>query len=180
MLLHKGETLFRQGDTGPLYELRSGMLKIVRLHPDGSQVLVNLIVPGEIIPHHSLISPNPYFGTAVALVASEVDALPAAEWYGKLERDPERYRAIALQLQDKLRFMQQRFDQLTEVTPAAKLRKLQAWFETHVGPSPLTDVLTQDEIGQFLGLRRETINRLLRHQAEAASSKLPAGPKNSK
>lgn len=76
MILHKGETLFRQGETGPLYGLRSGILKIVRLHPVGSQVLVNLIVPGEIIPHHSLISPNAYFRTAVALAASEVETLP--------------------------------------------------------------------------------------------------------
>lgn len=55
MILHKGETLFRQGVSGPLYRLRKGMLKIVRLHEDGTPTLVNLIVPGETIPHHSLI-----------------------------------------------------------------------------------------------------------------------------
>ncbi|MBJ8191971.1 cyclic nucleotide-binding domain-containing protein, partial [Bacillus cereus] len=64
MILNKGETLFRQGESGPLYHLKSGLLKIVRVHEDGSQILVNVIVPDEIIPHHSLISPNPYYGTA--------------------------------------------------------------------------------------------------------------------
>lgn len=165
MILHKGETLFLQGETGPLYHLRSGLLKIVRVHQDGSQILVNLIIPKEIIPHHSLISPNPYYGTAIALITCEVDVLPAATWYEELEDNPERYRAIALLLQDKLRMMQQRIDQVTEVTPAEKLRKLQAWFQAFISPATLTDVLTQDEIGQFLGLRRETINRLLRSQA---------------
>lgn len=29
MILHKGEILFRQGDTGPLYHLHKGLLKIV-------------------------------------------------------------------------------------------------------------------------------------------------------
>jgi len=169
MLLHKGETLFRQGESGPLYRLRSGLLKIVRVHQDGSQILVNLIVPGEIIPHHSLISPNPYFGTAVALVTCEVDLLPGPEWYGELQQDPDRYRSIALQLQDKLRMMQQRIDQLTEIAPAKRLHKLQAWFHAYIAPETLTDVLTQDEIGQFLGLRRETINRLLRSQSKADS-----------
>ncbi|CAI6058413.1 Crp/Fnr family transcriptional regulator [Cohnella sp. JJ-181] len=165
MILHRGETLFRQGESGPLYHLKSGLLKIVRLHPDGSLYLVNIIVPGETIPHHSLISPKPYFGTAVALATSEIGVLPAAEWYQALERDPARYRDIALQLQDKLSLMQQRFDQLTETAPGEKLRKLEAWFQTYIGPAPLTDVLTQEEIGQFLGLRRETINRLLRKQS---------------
>ncbi len=162
MILHKGETLFRQGESGPLYHLRGGLLKIVRVHQDGSQILVNLITPGEIIPHHSLISPNPYFGTAVALVTCEVDILPGQEWYQELEQNPERYRSIALLLQDRLRMLQQRIDQLTEIAPAKKLEKLQAWFQAYVSPDSLTDVLTQEEIGQFLGLRRETVNRLLR------------------
>jgi CRP-like cAMP-binding protein len=166
MILHKGETLFRQGESGPLYHLRNGLLKIVRGHQDGSQILVNIIVPDEIIPHHSLISPNPYYGTAVALVTCEIDILSEVEWYQELERNPDRYRSIALQLQDKLRMMLKRVDQLTEVSPAEKLRRLQAWFHTYITPDTLMDVLTQDEMGQFIGLRRETINRLLRSQSE--------------
>ncbi|REE91360.1 CRP-like cAMP-binding protein [Paenibacillus taihuensis] len=167
MILHKGEMLFRQGETGPLYHLKSGMLKIVRVHEDGSQFIVNIIVPGETIPHHSLISPNPYNGSAVALVTCEVDVLPEAAWYQALEQDAERCHQIALQLQNKLRMMQQRIDQLTEVTPAEKLRKLAAWFQQFIAPATLTEVLTQDEIGQLIGLRRETINRLLRGQKKA-------------
>jgi CRP/FNR family cyclic AMP-dependent transcriptional regulator len=162
MNLHKGETLFRQGESGPLFHLRSGLLKIIRVHQDGSQILVNIIVPDEVIPHHSLISPNPYYGTAMALVSCEIDVLSEVDWYQELERNPDRYRSIALQLQDKLRMMQQRMDQITEVSPAQKLRKLQAWFHSYITPATLTDVLTQDEIGQLIGLRRETINRLLR------------------
>jgi len=170
MLLHKGETLFRQGESGPLYRLESGLLKIIRVHEDGVQFVVNLIVPGETIPHHSLISPNPYFGTAVALTECEVELLPAEQWYQQLERCPELYRDVALLLQNKLRMMQRRIDQLTEVTPAEKLRKLQDWFQAYISPASLTEVLTQDEIGQLLGLRRETINRLLRASRKPAAA----------
>ncbi|QMV41955.1 Crp/Fnr family transcriptional regulator [Cohnella cholangitidis] len=176
MLLHKGEVLFRQGESGSLYHLKSGLLKIVRIHEDGTPVMVNVIVPNEIIPHHSLISPNPNYGTAIALVTCEVDVLPAKEWYQDLERNPDKCRDIALLLQDKLRMMQKRIDQLTEVAPADKLRKLQAWFQSFFKDIDLTELLTQDEIAQFIGVRRETVNRLLRSQT---SSKLPAGPKNS-
>ena len=168
MKLHKGEILFRQGESGPLYRLRSGLLKIVRLHADGSQILVNIIVPDEIIPHHSLISPNPYYGSAIALATCDIDVLPQAEWYRSLERDLERCRSVALQLQDKLRMMQQRIDQLTATTPAEKLRMFQMWFQDYISPFTLTDVLTQDEIGQFIGLRRETVNRLLRAQTSVS------------
>ncbi|MDD9270986.1 Crp/Fnr family transcriptional regulator [Paenibacillus sp. GCM10023248] len=165
MKLHKGETLFRQGETGGLFRLKSGLLKIVRVHEDGHATLVNIIVPDETIPHHSLISPKPYHGTAVALVSCEVETIPAEAWYRDLEMNPEKFRVIAQQLQDKLRMMQQRIDQLAEVTPAGKLKKLENWVRTYLGDTVLTDILTQEEIGQLVGLRRETVNRLLREQS---------------
>lgn len=166
MFLHKGETLFRQGETGDLYYIKSGMLKIVRIHEDGSPFLVNIIVAAETIPHHSLLSPMPYHGTAVALVTCEIDRISPEQWYDDLNRNPMKSKEIALLLQSKLRMMQQRIDQLTQVTPAEKLAKLQQWFQTYIGPQAITDILTQDEIGQLIGLRRETINRLLREQAK--------------
>lgn len=166
MILHKGETLFRQGESGPLYHLKSGLLKIVRVHEDGTQILVNIIVPDEIIPHHSLISPNPYFGTAVALTTCEVEILPEEDWYRELDQSPDRYKSIALQLQDKLQMIQRRMDHLTETSPTMKLQKLQAWFRSYNPTANLTELLTQEEIGQFIGLRRETINRLLRNQPQ--------------
>ncbi|MUT68730.1 Crp/Fnr family transcriptional regulator [Paenibacillus sp. NEAU-GSW1] len=173
MIVHKGETVFRQGESGPLFRLNSGLLKIVRVHADGRPLLVNIITPGETIPHHSLLTPAPYYGTAIALITSEIEVLPAAEWYAGLASSPDQYRVIALQLQDKLRMMQQRIDQLTELLPEQKLNKTLRWFETYIGTAELSDVLTQDEIGQFIGIRRETVNRLLRAQRAAA------GPKNS-
>ncbi|WP_138493674.1 Crp/Fnr family transcriptional regulator [Paenibacillus pinistramenti] len=171
MILQKGETLFRQGESGFLYHLKSGMLKIVRVHEDGSEILVNVIVPGETIPHHSLISPNPFYGSAIALVTCEVERIPGPEWYRELEQNPELYRTIALQLQDKLRMMQQRIDQLTEVSPAERLKQLQNWFHTYTQAASLTDILTQSEIGQWIGLRRETVNRLLRNQIHGGSGR---------
>lgn len=168
MILHKGETLFRQGELGPLYHLKSGMLKINRLHADGAITLVNIIVPGEIIPHHSLISPSRYYGTAVALVTCEIDVIDAASWYQELATNHAKCRDVALLLQSKLRMMQQRIDQLSEVSPAERLNKLQHWLQSFVPVSSLSELLTQDEIGQLIGLRRETVNRLLRAQTKRA------------
>ena len=81
MFIAKGETLFRQGEEGPLYKLDKGLLKIVRVHEDGSQLLLNLIVPGEMIPHHSLTSHKEYNGSAIALLPSEVTRVDPEQWY---------------------------------------------------------------------------------------------------
>lgn len=112
------EVLFRQGDGGQnLYRVKSGLFKVTRLHENGNMVLFNLLYPGETVPHHSLISPKEAHGTAVAMMKSEVELIPAAEWYRELREDPEKVMEIALLLQEKVRFMQTRLDHLTVGTP---------------------------------------------------------------
>ncbi|MNO07782.1 hypothetical protein D3C81_2301180 [compost metagenome] len=71
---------------------------------------------------------------------------------------------IALLLQEKVRFMQTRLDHLTVGTPGERLELLTRWFNEYTHGAPLTDLLTQEEIGQLIGVRRETVNRLLRNQ----------------
>ncbi|MFD0714831.1 Crp/Fnr family transcriptional regulator [Paenibacillus sp. GCM10027626] len=171
MRLHKGEVLFRQGESGPLFRVEQGLLKVVRIHEDGSQFIFNIITPGEVIPHHSLITPKEYHGTAIALTTCEVSIIPASEWYAELEQTADNYRRAASLLQSKLRMMQQRIDQLTAIEPRERLQRLEQWFRSYITDIPFTELLTQEEIGQFLGLRRETVNRLLRARAAKDDAK---------
>lgn len=82
-------------------------------------VLFNLLYPGETVPHHSLISPKEAHGTAVAMMRSEVEVIPAAEWYRELREEPDKVMEIALLLQEKVRFMQTRIDHLTVGSPGS-------------------------------------------------------------
>ncbi|MFD1773051.1 Crp/Fnr family transcriptional regulator [Paenibacillus rhizophilus] len=163
MILHKGEILFRQGDScHTLYQVKSGLFKVTRLHENGNSVLFNILYPGETVPHHSLISPKDAHGTATALMRSEVESIPASEWYRQLREEPGKAMEIALLLQEKVRFMQTRLDHLTVGTPAERLELLSGWLDDYSHGVPLTELLTQEEIGQLIGVRRETVNRLLR------------------
>ena len=92
----------------------------------------------------------------------------SSEWYDKLQANPESYANIAMQLQSKLRMMQQRIDQLTTVSPKERLHRLQEWFTLYLGDIPIYEILTQSEIGQLIGVRRETVNRLLRKTAKTS------------
>ncbi|MFC4766554.1 Crp/Fnr family transcriptional regulator [Effusibacillus consociatus] len=162
MTLHKGEVLFRQGEVGPLYRLRSGLLKVIRLQEDGTPFLFNLLLPGEIFPHHSLITPKEYHGTAVAVIDCKVEVIEAEEWYRQLQQNPEQYREVALLLQSKLRTMQERIDQITTVSAHKRLQLLRQWLTKYVHETQIEEMLTQEEIGQLIGIRRETVNRLMR------------------
>ncbi|MFC4076191.1 Crp/Fnr family transcriptional regulator [Salinithrix halophila] len=169
MILHRGEILFRQGEEGYLFHLKSGLFKVSRLQPDGTSFLFNLLVPGETFPHHSLLTPQPYYATAVALTTSEVERIPAEDWYRKLEACPEKYREVALSLQYTLRTVQQRIGFLTAPS-SNRLRLLREWLHHHFSSKPVEDLLTQEELGQLLGLTRETVNRLVREERRASSS----------
>lgn len=163
MILHKGEILFRQGDKCDyLYRIKRGFFKVTRLHENGNIMLFNILYAGETVPHHSLITPKECHGTAIALMTSEVDIIPAGQWYQEIQSDPRKALDIALLLQEKLRFMQQRIDHLTVGTPAERLKLLQQWLAGYGAGDQLTEMLTQEEIGQLIGVRRETINRLVR------------------
>jgi hypothetical protein len=50
--LQKGEVLFRQGENGPLFHVKSGMLKVLCVHEDGNPVFGQYHCSGETIPHH--------------------------------------------------------------------------------------------------------------------------------
>ncbi|SMF87742.1 cAMP-binding domain of CRP or a regulatory subunit of cAMP-dependent protein kinases [Paenibacillus uliginis N3/975] len=165
MILHKGEVLFHQGDSGEfLYHIKSGLFKVTRLHENGNIVLFNILYPGETVPHHSLISPKETHGTATAVIRSEIEIISAKEWYRELKENPDRPLEVARLLQEKVRFMQQRLDHLTVGTPAERLELLIKWLDDYSQGLHLTELLTQEEIGQLIGVRRETVNRLLRGQ----------------
>lgn len=56
----------RRGRSFILYKNR--LIKSSSARRRRNTILFNIIVPGETIPHHSLISPKEYHGTAIALI----------------------------------------------------------------------------------------------------------------
>ncbi|SFJ10676.1 Crp/Fnr family transcriptional regulator [Thermoflavimicrobium dichotomicum] len=161
MILHKGEVLFIQGETGGLYKLKSGLLKVVRLQEDGDCVLMNLLVPGEIFPHHSLFSPKPYFATVSAVITSEVEMIHTEEWYKEVKENPAKQYELARLLEHYLVRMQERVS-LTTVPASKRIPLFRKWLQKYCPNQPIEELLTQEEIGQFLGMSRETVNRYLR------------------
>ncbi|SDY02803.1 Crp/Fnr family transcriptional regulator [Thermoactinomyces sp. DSM 45892] len=160
--LCRGEILFRQEDQGDyLYYLESGLLKVTRMKEDGSTIFLNILVPGETFPHHSLVSPKDYHGTVIALTTSEIVKIPAEHWYESIQQEPIRYRSIAQTLQNKLRMMQQRIDILT-APPQERPDLFRKWLQLYFQDYHIEDLFTQEEISQFIGLSRETVNRILR------------------
>lgn len=162
MKLSAKEILFRQGEEGNLFRLDEGLIKITRMHSNGKELLLNILASGEVFPHHSLTSHQPYFGTAIALTNCSVEVIPHKHWYQMLS-DNNRYKYVAEILQKSLQRMQTRII-LTTAPVCERLPLLREWISTYHPGQLIEELLTQEELGQFLGLTRETVNRLLKRR----------------
>ncbi|SHF39609.1 regulatory protein, crp family [Seinonella peptonophila] len=95
-----------------------------------------------------------------SITQCEVKRISADEWYQSLSDETKKYKEVAMILQENLRKMQRRLD-LTMLPSKDRLLLFHKIMNEYCTDYKLKELLTQEEIGQFLGLSRETVNRLL-------------------
>ena len=166
MRLRKGDVLFRAGERfTSLYSIRTGSCKTVMLTDDGNEQIVGFHLPGEIIGVEG-IGPSTHGCQAVALEDSEVCVLPfdrveslahedAAfqhEIYRMLSSEIGRGRNAALRL-GTMRAEQRLSSFLLDLSQRYQARGYSA--------TEFVLRMTREEIGSQLGLKLETVSRLL-------------------
>jgi CRP/FNR family transcriptional regulator, nitrogen oxide reductase regulator len=94
----KGSAVFEQGqDAQSFFLLTEGHLRVTRLTPDGQQIVVRYISPGEPFGVAMAIGQKHYPGTATAVVDSMALAWPTATWPRLVAAHPQ-LAANAMQL----------------------------------------------------------------------------------
>lgn len=77
----KGAAVFSQGEgAASFFLLQKGHLRVVKVTPDGRQVVVRYVVPGEIFGVAAAFRRDTYPATAVAVVDSAALVWPSAAW----------------------------------------------------------------------------------------------------
>lgn len=77
----KGADVFRQDDEArSFFVLLGGHLRVIKLTPDGRQIVVRFVNPGEIFGVAMAIGRNFYPATATAVVDSAALVWPSASW----------------------------------------------------------------------------------------------------
>ncbi len=85
----KGTAVFEQGEAAEhFYVLLNGRLKVVKTSPDGRQVVVRFVVPGDIYGIAKALDRADYPASAVALVDSVTLAFDMALWDDFMARHP--------------------------------------------------------------------------------------------
>ncbi|AJP60191.2 Crp/Fnr family transcriptional regulator (plasmid) [Pandoraea vervacti] len=172
--LRRSEVLFRPGDPlEHLYAVHAGTFKTVIMHPDGREQVADYLLPGELLGL-SGIADGRHVSEAVALEDSQVCAVQYAELETVCGQVPILRHQLHRLIAGGIVREQKQVLRLGSTRGEARLASFLLDVSTRLaarGFSPQSFFLhlTRGEIGSFLGLKLETVSRMLsRMQAQNA------------
>ncbi len=157
--VQKRQVLFLEGDKGySLYILASGAVQLYKARPDGREVVIKLVKPGEIFGEAILFEEDCYPVTAVAVRDSTVYLLPKVQIHCLLEQERFRNEFIG-NLIRKLRYLT---EQLASRSNADVEERLWLFIEQQYGRiERVVSPLPKKAVAAAIGTTPETLSRLL-------------------
>ncbi|MGY0692787.1 Crp/Fnr family transcriptional regulator [Virgibacillus sp. FSP13] len=168
--IRKGSFLFSEGESAEeLYIIQSGTIQIGKLSPDGRELILRICDKGDIVGELSLYDDVKYILNAKVLEDGEVAVIKKSQ----LEDELMNNGSLAIEF---MKVMNQAFrrDQ-TRFRDLVQHRKKGALFSTLIrlsnsygkkqanGSIYIDMVLTNQELANFCGTSRESVNRLLKY-----------------
>jgi CRP-like cAMP-binding protein len=163
----RGHVIFAEGEPGDrLYIIQSGKVKIGRKSPDGRENLLAIMGPADMFGELSIFDPGPRTSTATTVTevrAVCMDRAALREWIGKRPDIAEQLlRVLARRLRRTNNMLADMiFTDVPGRVARALLQFAQRFGSQEAGLLRVTHDLTQEEIAQYVGASRETVNKAL-------------------
>ncbi len=162
--VRRGDTIFVKGDPGnSLYAVCAGTVKISVPSADGKDAVFNLVGEGEIFGEIALLDGRPRTADATAMTDCELMVIERRDFLDLVRSQPE----IALKLMEvlcaRLRHTSEQVEDVLFLDLPGRLAKtlLQLTEKPKVSEARRVTI-TQREIGQMIGMSRESTNKQLR------------------
>ena len=156
----RNETVFNDGDRGDcLYIVRSGRLGVQVSTPDGQQITLRVVHPGEIVGELALVHPdNRRTGRLVTFEESELATLQRRDFEELRDLHPAVDRFLVAALAERVK---RTSDVAVEMLlpPETRVWKRLAVLADAYGTEPIR--ISQEVLAQAAGTVRQTANRVL-------------------
>ena len=153
-----GQAVFRQDDPGnSLYIIESGVVKVQRTSPEGKQVILAILGPGDFFGELALLDGEPRSADAVIKEDAALLTLDRAEFLRFVESKP----GVATKLLAALSRRLRRTDQLVQDAAFLDVPARLARALLQLAESTERADLTQSELAAMVGASRESVNRWL-------------------
>jgi CRP-like cAMP-binding protein len=163
----RGHVIFAEGEPGDrLYILLAGKVKIGRKSPDGRENLLGILGPSDMFGELSIFDPGPRTSTATTVTevrAVTMDRPALRQWIATRPEIAEQLlRALARRLRRTNSMLADLiFTDVPGRVAKALLTLAQRFGSQEAGLLRVTHDLTQEEIAQYVGASRETVNKAL-------------------
>lgn len=160
--IDRGQILFFEGDpSDSVLVLVSGHLKVLTYSRDGSEFIVNTVLPGETVGEIGVLSSGPRSATVQATEPSTVLALPGSAVIDLISERP----VLAVALLQRLSQMVRRITGVATDLVFLDLRQRVAKYllrEASEDARPARPGVTQSELAANIGASRQRVNACLR------------------
>ncbi|OYU44241.1 MAG: Crp/Fnr family transcriptional regulator [Burkholderiales bacterium PBB4] len=164
--LGPGELLYRKGDAATgFYGVLGGAIKVSTLGEDGREGILSIVEAGNWFGESSLLDGHPRPHDATATMATEVWAIPAAEFERLMQR-PAFAKGIALLLCNRVRVLyglvEDAMLRSTRTRIAKRLLTLARGDATLAVDSRAAVSVSQEALAMMLGITRQTLSKELK------------------
>jgi CRP-like cAMP-binding protein len=157
--------VFSQGDPGDsLYGVVTGKVRISASTREGKEMFLNIMEPGDTFGEIALLDGNPRTATATTTATCELMIIPRAQFLALLHREPTVAIHLLQLLCQRIRWTSaQAEDSALLTVPNRLARRLLSLAKLHGQHSPqgVQLIISQEEMGRFLGISRQAVNQYL-------------------
>jgi CRP-like cAMP-binding protein len=159
-----GTTIFQRGDVGEsLFAVCAGTIRISNRSPDGRDAVFNLIEVGGIFGEIALLDGRERTADAQAVTDCDLMVINRRDFIPMVSAEPELALKLVEVLCERIRHTSEQVEDIMFLALPARLAKTLLWLAAN---SKLTEgrkvSITQREIGQIIGMTRESTNKQLR------------------
>jgi CRP/FNR family cyclic AMP-dependent transcriptional regulator len=161
MQFEKGQFVFFQSDPAEkVYLVRSGLVSIVLESPDGREMVINEMRPGDFFGEVGALTRQPHSTSVIARTKCELLALPSQAFLGILETEPVLARRILEMTATRLRSSSERESALAFLDAQARLARLLLQLDQQMHEKGYVTI-SQEELAQRTGQTRQTVAKAL-------------------
>lgn len=163
----RGELIFEQGTAAAtFYLLLHGRLKVTQVTPEGQQVMVRVVHPGDLFGFARALNRPDYPGSARAVVDSVVIGWPMSDWDAVVEANPRlainAMQTIGERLDEAHTRLRELSTQEVERRVAHTVLRLAEKAGRHEAAGTRIDFpITRQDIAELTGTTLHTVSRIL-------------------
>ena len=152
------------GDT--MYMILSGKVKVTNIGPDGKEVILSVLGPGEFFGEMSLLDREPRSANVVSMKKTEMMLLRRQEFLVLLENNKEMLDTLLSTLSGRLRHANAQIRSLALLDVLGRIARLLLECAQKEGRKLVNGAVvfrrpTHQEIANMVGTSRETVSRMI-------------------